>query len=61
MHAAYLSGCKDNSTMFNGDLYQLFPYDLHGITTVHFAGELEMPALLDSGCGVFSIVIETYL
>ena len=47
VHAVFLLGHKNNSTIFNSELCWQFLYDICGLTTTCFAGESEILVVLD--------------
>ena len=49
VHAVYPLGHEENSTMFNGELYQQFSYDTCGMTLSCLPEELVIPVPMNSG------------
>ena len=53
IHALYITGHENNTTIFNKDVYQPCPYHMTKLTIGNFARELSISLFLDKDCMFF--------
>ena len=59
MHALYITGDENNSTIFNGETYQQFPYITAGMTVANSVGASSIPVFFENSYTV-SIMAKSY-